>query len=62
MKRRVMTLEEIRKEFEYFPHEYDNDGICAIVSVEDMGFCKDGITRWYTFTDINGRPAIYFKH
>lgn len=62
MKRRIMTLDEVRKEFEYFPNQFDGCGICAIVEVENMGFCRDGVTRWYTFTDANGNPAIYFKH
>ena len=61
MKRRVMTLDEVRKEFEYFPNQFDGCGICAIVSVTDMGFCRDGVTRWYKFTDASGNPAIYFK-
>lgn len=62
-KRRIMKLDEIRKISAYFQNTYNmSAGICALVDVENMGFCKDGVTRWYHFTDENGNPAIYFKH
>lgn len=62
-KRRVMTIDEIREESSYFQETQDySAGICALVDVENMGFCKDRKTRWYMFTDENGEPAIYFKH
>lgn len=38
------------------------DGICACYDVEDMGFCKDNVTRWYHFTAIDGTPAYTLKH
>lgn len=63
MKRRVMTLDEIRNESGYFQETHDTSvGVCALVDVENMGFCKDGVTRFYMFNDENGNPAIYFKH
>lgn len=63
MKRRVMTIEEVRAESVYYAMTEDNTaGINALVDVENMGFCKDGVTRWYHFTDENGKPAVYFKH
>lgn len=63
MKRRVMKLDEIRSESNYFQETHDmSAGICALVDIENMGFCKDGVTRWYTFADENGNPAIYFKY
>lgn len=37
-------------------------GICALVDVENMGFCKDDVTRWYHFTNNAGEPCIYIKH
>lgn len=62
MKRRVMTLDEIRAESIYFMMTEDySAGIMALVEVENMGYCKDGKTRWYHFTDGNGVPAIYYK-
>lgn len=62
MKRQIMTLDEIRKESVYFAQTEDySAGICALVDVENMGFCKDGKTRWYHFTNENGEPAIYYK-
>ena len=65
-KRRVMSIEEIRNEqrgyFESLGENVDTLGICALVEVENMGFCKDGVTRWYTFTNENGEECIYFKH
>ena len=63
MKLRVMTIDEIREESSYFAETEDmNAGICALVDVENMGFCKDGVTRWYRFTDEDGNPAVYYKH
>lgn len=63
MKRRVMTIDQIRQESDYFRMTGDMSvGIMALVDVENMGWCKDGVTRWYMFTDEDGNPAIYFKH
>ena len=63
MKRRIMKLDEIRDMSSYFQETHDmSAGICALVDVENMGFCKDGVTRFYMFKDENGNPAIYFKH
>ena len=62
-RRRVMKIDEIRAESTYFQMTHDYTvGICALVDVENMGFCKDGVTRWYHFTDACGRPAVYFKY
>ena len=36
-------------------------GIMACYSVENMGFCKDGKTRWYHFTSVDGVPAYTLK-
>lgn len=47
MKRVRMMLEEIRAESTYYLETHDKSaGICALVDVENMGFCKDGVTRW----------------
>lgn len=66
MARVRMTLEEIREEqrsyFKSLGEDVDNLGICALVSVENMGFCKDGKTRWYHFTNEDGNPAVYYKY
>lgn len=63
MKRKVMKIEEIRRESNYFRETKDmTAGIMALVDVENMGFCKDGVTRWYAFTNEDGEPAIYFKY
>lgn len=59
MKRKVMTLAQIRAE-SYLP-DADELGICALVDVENMGFCKDGVTRWYHFTNKSGEDCVYFK-
>ena len=46
MKRVRMTLDEIRAESTYYLETHDKSaGICALVDVENMGFCKDGVTR-----------------
>ena len=63
MTRRKMTLDEIREESTYFSETRDmTAGVCALVEVENMGFCKDGVTRWYHFNDENGNPAVYYKY
>ena len=63
MKRRVMSINEIRKESIYFQMTQNlSAGICALVDVENMGFCKDNVTRWYHFTDEEGNPAVYYKY
>ena len=38
----------------------NNVGICAVVDVENMGFCKNGITRWYHF-NMDGIPCYTLK-
>ena len=63
MKRRVMSINEIRQESIYFQMTQDlSAGICALVDVENMGFCRDNVTRWYHFTDEEGNPAVYYKY
>lgn len=59
MKRRVVKIDEVRAK-STMEHP-ETLGICALVDVENMGWCKDGVTRWYTF-DLNGEPVIYYKH
>ena len=60
MKRKVMTLDQIRAES--YLEDKDQLGICALVDVENMGFCKDGVTRYYFFTNNAGEQCVYFKH
>ena len=44
-------------------YDYPNDwGMMACYDVENMGFCKDGKTRWYHFTSVDGVPAYTLKH
>lgn len=63
MKRVRMTLDQIREESTYFLMTHDmTAGITALVDVENMGFCKDGKTRWYHFTNEDGNPAVYYKY
>lgn len=58
-----MTLNQIREISTYFATTNDmNAGVCTLVDVENMGFCKDGVTRWYTFYDDEGNKCIYFKY
>ena len=62
MKRVRMTLDEIRAESTYYLETHNKSaGICALVDVENMGFCKDGKTRWYHFTSVDGVPAYTLK-
>lgn len=66
MKRVKMTIEQIRDEqrcyFETMGEDVDRLGIMALVDVENMGWCKDGVTRWYFFTNEEGNPAVYYKY
>ena len=63
MKRVKMTIEQIREESTYYQMTHDDEaGIMALVDVENMGFCKDGVTRWYHFTNEDGEPAVYYKY
>lgn len=63
MKRVRMTLDQIRNESTYFLMTHDmTAGITALVDIENMGFCKDGVTRWYHFTNEDGQPAVYYKY
>lgn len=63
MKRVKMTIDQIREESLYFQMTHDmSAGIMALVDVENMGFCKDGTTRWYHFTNADGNQAVYYKY
>ena len=70
MSRKYMTIDQIRKEAVDRGIELSLDdgetvddlGICALVDVENMGFCKDDVTRWYHFTNNAGEACIYIKH
>lgn len=63
-KRRVMNIHQVREVSSYFAETQDyNAGICALVEVDNMGFCKDLVTKWYIFDHpITGEECIYFKH
>lgn len=60
MKRKYMSLSQIRAE-SYLP-DANQLGICALVDVTNMGFCADGVSRWYHFENAKGEPCIYIKH
>ena len=45
-----VALKQARDAYGY-PKDY---GICACYDVENMGWCKDEVTRWYHFTSVNG--------
>lgn len=77
MKRIVMTIEQIqtmvakqdgydsRKEWLEDAEEigyWNPYSIACLFEVENMGYCRDGVTRWYAFEDTKGRSCIYFKH
>lgn len=34
----------------------------AMIEIENMGFCKDGVTRWYHFTAADGTLCFTLKH
>ena len=60
-----MTIEQIRQESILSlidPETAKTAGIMSLVDVENMGFCKDGKTRWYYFTNAAGKPAAYYEY
>lgn len=61
MKRQYLPLYKALKEAieAYgYPEDY---GLCACYEIENMGFCKDGVTRWYHFTSVNEVPSYTLK-
>ena len=63
MARVRMTIEQIRAEAkEHGIEDADKLGIAALVDLEDMGFCKDGVTRYYLFVNDAGQDAIYYQY
>ena len=78
MKRIVMTIEQIQtmvakadgydtreewlEDAEAIGYWNPYSIICIVGECANFGFCKDGVTRWYTFEDYKGRPCIYFRH
>lgn len=62
MKRVYIPLQRALKEaMENNPYLTTYDGICACYDIENMGYCKDGKSRWYHFTSIDGIPAYTVK-
>lgn len=51
------ALKEAREAYGYS----EEDGIMACYDVENCGFCKDGVTRWYHFHTVDGVPAYTLK-
>ena len=42
-----------------YPEDF---GFMACYDVENMGFCKDGKTRWYHLISLDGVPAYALKY
>ena len=62
MKRIYKPLWKALKEArENNPFLIKQDGICACYDIENMGYCKDGKSRWYHFTSIDGTPVYTIK-
>lgn len=78
MKRIVMTIEQIQtavakadgyESREEWLEDAEEIGywnpysvICLIGECVDMGFCRDGVTRYYLFDLPDGRPAVWYRH
>lgn len=60
MKRKYIPIREALRQAR--EAGYPGDGICAAYEVENMGFCKDGVTRWYHFTSVDGEPVFTLKY
>lgn len=62
MKRKYVPITDaIKWGKEFYGIDDEDCGICLAVSVYDMGYCKDGITRWYHF-DMDGIPCYTLKY
>lgn len=55
-------MQALREAREDDPTLTESDGMMACYDVENMGFCKDGVTKWYQFRDINGVPCYTLKY
>ena len=62
MKRVYIPLSKALKDAHEMYGNPDDYGIMACYEVENMGFCKDGKTRWYHFRSVDGVPAYTFKY
>ena len=62
MKRLFIPLHQALKDArDYNTMLTESDGICACYEIENMGFCRDGVTRWYHFTSVDGKSAYTIK-
>lgn len=62
MKRQYIPIQKALEEaIEIYGYD-STDGICVCYEIENMGFCKDGITRWYHFTSVDGVKAYTLKY
>lgn len=63
MKRKYIPIKEaLRQARECDMTLTESDGICACYEIENMGYCKDGTTRWYWFESVDGEPAYTLKY
>ena len=62
MKRIYIPMQEALRDARKM-HGYPDDwGMCACYDVDDLGYCKDGKTKWYHFTSVDGVPAFTLKY
>lgn len=59
-KRKYVPIDEAIEWGKKFYGITEDCGICAAVVVTDMGYCKDGVTRWYHF-NMNDIPCYTLK-
>ena len=62
MKRIFIPLRKALKDAQKMYGYPDYYGIMACYEIENMGFCKDGRTRWYHFISVDGVPAYTLKY
>lgn len=63
MNRKFIPLEKALKEARLaYPEMPQNAGIACYYAIENMGFCRDGKTRWYHFESVDGEPAFTLKY
>lgn len=63
MKRKFINIHDaLREAREDNPLLTTSDGLAACYSIDNMGWTKDGTSRWYHFNDVNGNPVYTIKH
>lgn len=59
MKRKFVSIKDVPSAMGYCTWD-EMDRFCADLW-ENMGFCRDGVTKWYHFTNTSGEACYTLK-